>query len=283
MVPGVIFDSGQPENFLQAALTEHSRDAMCLILFAYKSHPAYKLIVAANRDEYYDRSTEPAAFWPECPRLLAGRDLRAGGTWLGITTRGKLAAITNYRDPTANKSDAPSRGNLVYDFLVGQENPSDYIGRVRQKADIYNGMSLILGNKEALYCYSNRGKGIRNVTAGIYGLSNHLLDTPWPKVTRGKEMLQSLLAREKDPTPDAILEILASRSIPEDKYLPDTGVGLEWERLLSPIFVSSQTYGTRCSTIVFIDQANRVTFVEKTFGLHAEDTETTQHQFQIED
>lgn len=255
---------------------------MCLILVARKSHPAYKLIIAANRDEYHDRPTEPAAFWPDRPQLLAGRDLRAGGTWLGITKRGKFAAITNYREGGAKKSSAPSRGNLVHDFLVGQENPSDYIEKVKNEAGFYNGMSLIVGRTEGLFFYSNRDERVRTVRAGIYGLSNHLLDTPWPKVIRGKAMLQRLLAKEEDPTPDAVMEILADRSIPEDKDLPDTGVGIEWERVLSPIFVSSPTYGTRCSTVLFMDQANRVTFVEKTFGLHPEDAKTVRYQFQIQ-
>jgi uncharacterized protein with NRDE domain len=239
---------------------------MCLILVAVRVHPSFKLILAANRDEYHDRPTAKAAFWPEFPELLAGKDLRARGTWVGITTGGRIAAVTNYRDPSFNRSDAPSRGRLVSEFLIGQQRPGEYLERLNQKADIYNGFSLIVGEKEALYVYSNRDKRVRNLSAGIYGLSNHLLDTPWPKVVRGKEALERLLSDRMEPNTDAIFEILENRSIPNDRHLPDTGVGLKWERILSPIFVSSPTYGTRSSNIILIDLEDHVTFVERTFN-----------------
>jgi len=255
---------------------------MCLILLAIQSHPDYKLVIAANRDEFYDRPTAPAVFWDDEPGLLAGRDLRAGGTWLGITTKGRITAITNYRDPSSIKSNAPSRGSLVTDFLKGRQSPVDYLEGLKRDAHEYNGFNLIVGQKHKLYWYSNREEGIRNLSTGIYGVSNRLLDTPWPKVTRGKEKLRELLSAENDPDHEALFSMLADRSAPDDKELPDTGVGLEWERMLSPIFITSPTYGTRSSTLIFIDLNDRVTFIEKTFNSSPDHATTIKHEFRIQ-
>lgn len=255
---------------------------MCLILLAIKSHPAYKLIIAANRDEYYDRPTAAAAFWADIPDVLAGKDLRANGTWLGITRKGRIAAITNYRDPASIKSGSPSRGNLVRDYLSCHKNPGDFLAWLEKNADRYNGFNIIIGDKDNLHWYSNRGKGTRHLAPGIYGLSNHLLDTPWPKVTRGKNFFRKLLSNKKNPAPDALFNILADRTIPDDKSLPDTGVGLEWERILSPIFITSNIYGTRSSTLVMIDMNNRITFIERTFDPTSDHAYTSKHEFLIE-
>jgi uncharacterized protein with NRDE domain len=255
---------------------------MCLILLAIQSHPDYKLVIAANRDEFYDRPTAPAAFWDSEPGLLAGRDLRAGGTWLGITTKGRIAAITNYRDPSSIKSNAPSRGSLVTGFLSGQQTPVDYLEGLKKEAREYNGFNLIVGEKNSLYWYSNRGEGVRSLVAGIYGISNRLLDTPWPKVSRGKKMISTTLHEEKGLSPDALFSMLADRSIPDDKKLPHTGVGLDWERTLSPIFITSPDYGTRSSTLIFIDLNDRVTFIEKTFNASPDHSTTVKHEFRIQ-
>jgi uncharacterized protein with NRDE domain len=255
---------------------------MCLILLAIQSHPAYKLVIAANRDEFYERPTAPAAFWDSEPGLLAGRDLRAGGTWLGITTKGRIAAITNYRDPSSMKNDAPSRGSLVTDFLSGQQSPVDYLDDLKRAAHEYNGFNLIVGKKHELYWYSNREEGIRDLSTGIYGVSNRLLDTPWPKVTRGKKMISTLLYEEKDPSPETFFSMLADRSVPDDNKLPDTGVGLELERMLSPIFITSPDYGTRSSTLLFIDRHDRVIFIEKTFNASPDHSTTVKHEFRIQ-
>jgi uncharacterized protein with NRDE domain len=240
------------------------------------------LILAANRDEYYDRPTAPAAFWEEAPGLLAGRDTRAGGTWLGITTKGRLAAVTNYRDPLSNRTNVPSRGKLASRFLLGRELAVDYLDRLKEKPDDYNGFNLVIGELHKLFWYSNRGGGYRILAPGIYGISNHLLDTPWPKVTRGKEAFQRLISGGKCLYPEAVFDMLSDRSIPDDKTLPDTGVGLEWERILSPLFITSPNYGTRSSTILFIDQENLVTFVERTFNSHPDHAKTVEYEFRIE-
>jgi len=253
---------------------------MCLILFAWKMHETYPLILAANRDEFYERPSAPAAFWADAPDLLAGRDLKAGGTWLGITRNGRLAAITNYRDPASLKKEAPSRGHLVSDYLRGRESPDEYLQRLDPRAGRYNGFSLLVGDRSELFYYSNRGEASR-LAPGIHGMSNHLLDTPWPKVNRGKQTLERLLAGDRNPSPEALLDLLASRSRPPDDQLPDTGVGLEWERILSPLFIESPTYGTRCSTVLLIDRQGVVTFVERVFNGGSEPRVTSRFDFRI--
>ena len=255
---------------------------MCLLLLALKSHPVYKLVIAANRDEYYDRPTAPASFWDDRRDLLAGRDLRAGGTWFGITKKGRIAAVTNYRDPASLKSHAPSRGELVSDFLTGEEKPEEYLAGLDLKAGGYNGFNLIVGTKDQIYWYSNRGDGTHCLVPGIYGVSNHLLDTSWPKVSRGKAALKKLLSDQTGPSPESLFDMLFDRSIPGDDSLPDTGVGLEWERILSPIFISSPNYGTRSSTLLLIDQNDRVTFMERTHISNQDHNKEVVFEFPIE-
>jgi uncharacterized protein with NRDE domain len=254
---------------------------MCLLFIAWKSHPAYELILAANRDEYYDRPTAPAGFWDEAPDLLAGKDLRAGGTWLGITRGGRIAAVTNYRDPASVRPSAPSRGALVTDFLLGRDTPADYLEKLVRSGDRYNGYNLVFGDREALYWYSNRGDDGRRLSAGLYGLSNHLLDTPWPKVERGKQAFRELLERET-ASPKALFRLLQERTPAEDERLPNTGVSREWERVLSPIFITSPVYGTRSSTLIYVTPGGGVTFMERTFNGGVEQPETARFEFRID-
>jgi uncharacterized protein with NRDE domain len=240
---------------------------MCLLILAIQAHPAYKLIIAANRDEFYERHTSPAGFWDKRPHILAGRDLRGRGTWLGITRTGRIGAITNYRDPTSFKPNAPSRGKLVTDFLSGNKDPEAYLREVDLKAKkSYNGFNLVVGMEDRLFWYSNRGHGIQRIARGIHGLSNHLLDTPWPKVSRAKAALERTLRDASHIAPETLLEILLDRTIPQDRSLPDTGVGIELERMLSPIFIAGTDYGTRSSTVILMDHEARVTFLERTHG-----------------
>lgn len=237
---------------------------MCLILFAYKAHPSYSLILAANRDEFYQRPSAVADFWEDAPLVLAGRDLQEGGTWLGIDRAGRFAAITNYRDPASLKNNAPSRGVLVRSYLCGNQSPDAYLEKISRQAQLYNGFNLIAGDRHELYAYSNRGAK-QKLKPGIYGLSNHLLNTPWPKVTRGKKMLTAALAVKGAELESALFALLLDRKIPADDKLPDTGIGLEWERLLSSIFIASPVYGTRSSTILLIGKNGRVRFAEKVY------------------
>jgi uncharacterized protein with NRDE domain len=225
---------------------------MCLLFIAHKSHPLYKLIVAANRDEYYERPTEKAAFWDESPGVLAGRDLRAGGTWLGITRKGKIAAITNYRDPKSINTSAPSRGRLVSDFLSKGKSPLEYLHSISTNANQYNGFNLIVGEKDEIYWYSNRGEGAEMLSPGMYGLSNHLLNTPWPKVNKIKSAFQRLLSKGAEIDTEMIFEILFDKSTPNDNSLPDTGVGLEWERILSPVLSTTVSPLSSASAVPLI-------------------------------
>jgi uncharacterized protein with NRDE domain len=238
---------------------------MCLILFAYRVHPRYELVLAANRDEYYSRPTAPLGFWDEAPDLLAGQDLVAGGTWLGVTRDGRFAAITNYRNHTPVCPDAPSRGPLVSTYLKGREPAWDYLQRLLPRAADYNGFNLLLGDSSALFYYSNRGGDPQLLEPGVYGLSNHLLNTPWPKVERGRQGLATVLDRNAEPDTAALLSLLQNRQQAPDEALPDTGIGLELERAYSPLFIESADYGTRSSTILQVSRQGQVTILEKTW------------------
>jgi uncharacterized protein with NRDE domain len=239
---------------------------MCLILIAYRCHPHYPLLVAANRDEFYDRPTAPLGFWHDIPQILAGRDLKEGGTWLGVTQSGRFAAITNFRDPSRVIADAPSRGCLVSDFLRSIEPPSVYLDQLAPRADLYNGFNLLLGDAERLCYYSNRGGKFQVLPPGLYGLSNHLLDTPWPKIKRARQLLLELLDRQSNLAPDDVLDVLTDCTPAPDSDLPDTGVSLEWERWLSPIFIDAPGYGTLCTTVLQVAKGGRARMVETTWA-----------------
>lgn len=235
---------------------------MCLIAFAYNVHPSYPLILAANRDEFYERPSLAADFWKDHPQVLAGRDLKNGGTWLGITREGKFAAVTNYRDPSSLKSDALSRGKLVSRYLIGMRKPDDYLKNISAQVTQYNGFNLLLGDDNDLFVFSSRGEK-QKLRPGLYGLSNHLLNSPWPKVSRSKKMLKAALNKKGDDLENAMFSLLSDRRIPPDDRLPSTGIGLEWERILSTIFIESPIYGTRSSTVLLMGRNRRVRFVER--------------------
>ena len=257
---------------------------MCLILFSYKRHPDYRLILAANRDEFYKRPTAPLDYWTDHPDVLAGRDLKGSGTWLGVTRTGRIAAITNYREGGASIETAPSRGDLIRNYLTADSAPSQYLSEVRKNGHAYNGFNLIAGDAETLFYTSNRASRIQKLKPGLYGISNHLLDTSWPKVQTGKVHLQGLLNGNEKMDPEKIFEILSDRSMPADDELPDTGVGLQWERILSPIFITSPHYGTRSSSIVLIAASGRMTVMERTYLNTAggiEKGETREYSFTI--
>lgn len=237
---------------------------MCLLVFSYKQHPEYNLILAANRDEEYKRPTRPAQFWSEHSHILAGKDEKAGGTWLGVTKTGTFAALTNYRDPTINKKDAPSRGHLVLDYLKNNGNPADYLQQVHLKAPRYSGFNLLAGMGGALAYYSNQQQEIKPLQAGLYGLSNHLLDTPWPKVTAAKQGLHQLL-KEDTFTIDNLFKLLADERQADEEQLPSTGLSKELEKKVSPIFIKSEGYGTRNSTVLLIKKDGEVTFEERRY------------------
>ncbi len=253
---------------------------MCLVLIALEAHPEYPLIVAANRDEFYDRPTSPAGFWPEHPSLLAGRDLKAGGTWLGIDREARFAAVTNYRQGQRERPAARSRGRLVSDFLSTDIGAFDHLRQAQRNAGLYSGFNLIAGDGGGVFYYSNHDGPIRRLEPGLYGLSNHLLDTPWPKVRSAKTALGALLHQGvSDPT-GALFALLSNRQRPPDDQLPSTGVGPQWEQLLSSAFIASDQYGTRSSTVILVSHAGRVVFVERGFGPGGSTGAVTGFEFQ---
>lgn len=242
---------------------------MCLILFGVDASPDFPLVLAANRDEFYARPTRAMAFWADSPHILAGKDLEAGGTWMAVSRRGRFAALTNYRDPADVRPGAPSRGELVLRVLNHPGSIPDALADIQARALDYNGFNLIAGEAGQVFWYSNRRNKIhrnkiRRVEPGWHGLSNHLLDTPWPKVAGGKAKFRA--AVEKAPMDDTLLfELLADRTQPPDTSLPDTGVGLEWERTLSPLFIRSPGYGTRSSTLMRMTRAGEILVTERTY------------------
>jgi uncharacterized protein with NRDE domain len=229
---------------------------MCLIVFAWQVVPGAPLVAAANRDEFYDRPAAAAGAWPENPKVFGGRDLKGGGSWMGITQEGahgpRFAALTNIRGPQEKRTDAPSRGALVADFLSGDMSAQEYISMIEAGSEAYNGFNLVLGDREQLFWYSNRGAGDqrngKEMAPGIYGISNSLLDVPWPKVLRAKAEFASLLCQGAPE--DAFFEMLADTTRAPDLRLPDTGIALDLERVLSAVCIETAGYGTRTSTVV---------------------------------
>ncbi len=240
---------------------------MCVIYFAYRQHPEFPLILLANRDEFYERPTAKAEFWEDAPQIFAGRDLVHGGTWLGITKTGRFAAVTNYRDPSAERGKI-SRGELVGDFLKNAESVEDYLQKIKNRAADFSGFNLLVGetnaNFQTLGYYSNREDKIKILAPGIYGLSNHLLDTPWRKVQKGKAELSGILRSGKFEN-DKFFEILSDKTLADDAELPDTGIGFEREKLLSAIFIETPIYGTRSSSLVLIDKNFKISLDEHSF------------------
>lgn len=241
---------------------------MCVLFVAYRQHDQFPLVVAANRDEAYGRPALQAHFWEDYPNILAGRDLEQGGTWLGVTRNGKFAALTNFRNPNAPAASQKSRGWIVRDYLDTRLSAQDYLNRLQVEKHLYPGFNIVLSDAGSLWYYSNVEDKPTKLSPGVYGISNHLLDTPWPKVVRGKHALQSSLSGyiEEDVVENNLWGLLADEQQAVDSELPDTGVGLEWERTLSPIFIRSPEYGTRCSTVVMLNSNHRLSFAERTYS-----------------
>lgn len=234
---------------------------MCLILVGWQVHPDFPLVVAANRDEFHRRPTSALSFWTDAPSVLAGRDLEAGGTWLGITRSGRFAAVTNVREPGAPGGKC-SRGALTAGFLRSTASAAAFSHSIDGMD--YAGFNLLLADDDALYYVSNRGGSAKSLPPGIYGLSNHQLDTPWPKLLKARAQFADALAHLPDE--DAFFALLADRSTVADDDLPSTGVPLPWERLLSAIFVQSAEYGTRASTLLLRRQDGSALVHEKSFN-----------------
>ena len=236
---------------------------MCLILFALNQHTEFPLVVIANRDEYYARPTRSAHWWQDSTGIFAGRDLQAQGTWMGINKKGRFAAVTNVREPGMLAPARLSRGNLPREFLAGDEAAETFIDHIKPEADDYAGFNLLIGDSAGLFFYSNRQAEVIEIPAGIHGISNGLFDEAWPKLDSGKQALATVLA--DDPNSHELMKILTDNTIAQDEHLPDTGVTLDFERMLSSRFIRSADYGTRASSVVKFDQQNNISFVEQNY------------------
>jgi len=248
---------------------------MCLIGIAFRAHPKFELVIAANRDEFHDRPSASAATWAEHPQIFGGRDLRQKGSWLAVSTAGRLAAVTNVRRMVPPDPSAPSRGKLVAEFLKGSASAAEFARELAGEAENYSGFNLLLYDGAELR-YLTNAPGFRDeaVTPGVHALSNASLDTPWPKTRRLQQALEAWCA-DKWETPTPLIKALADRTPGADAELPETGVGKSLEKLLSAPFIISPNYGTRCSTAVTMG-SGRIDFIEKRFersGLHAGSTE----------
>ncbi len=253
---------------------------MCLIFVALDCHARYPLIIAANRDEFHTRPTRSATFWDSAPDLIAGRDLQAGGTWLGMTRSGAWAAVTNYREPQRVPPPPRSRGDLVTNYLRGDSKARDYAADVIRRGAEFSGFSLLVGDGRTAVCVSNRDSRIHTIKSRVVGLSNGLFDEPWPKVVRGKNALRAILA-QPEIDPQDLLELLADRTEAAIHELPNTGVGVEREKWLSPAFITGREYGTRSSTVILAESDGDTRFVERTFPVPGDPQPPVDHTFRF--
>lgn len=256
---------------------------MCIAYLALNSHPDWPLLIAANRDEHHKRPSRAAAPWDSHPDIIAGIDLEAGGTWLGITKQGRFGLLTNYREMGRNIMDAPSRGDLVSTYLTTSVNPADYADLINKKAASYNGFNLIVGDLTTASYISNRAPEAapKNLITGRYVVSNHLLDTPWPKAERLRNAFEQLDMDSLARSVRLVFSTLKDTTPAEDSYLPDTGVSLEFERLLSSPFIISPDYGTRCSTVIVVHKSGRALLSEVSYDTAGIETQRHDWPFNI--
>lgn len=252
---------------------------MCLIVIGWHAHPDYPLIVAANRDEHFARPTAPAHWWEDEPKLLAGRDLTGLGTWLGVTRDGRFAALTNYRNPAVQRAHGPSRGVLVRDALTGIAQTRTVLGHVSSVASHYTDFNLFVSDGRSLGIHESAAGRTRMLEPGVYALSNHLLDTPWPKVEVARQRFMAALNGPQ--TDDAFLDLLLDDQPAPDQKLPDTGLSLEWERLMSPVFVRAPGYGTRSSTLLFVRRDGAARLSEWTWDEQKKAAGQVNHEFTV--
>lgn len=255
---------------------------MCLLLAAHRAYAGYRLIVAANRDETHARPTAAAQHWQDQPRILAGRDLEGGGTWLGLNVAGRFATITNVRSGHALRSGPRSRGLLVSDFLLAHDDAPTYAAQLMPQAHAYDGFNLLVWDGDALCWLSNQAAAPRTLNAGLYTLSNAQLDTAWPKTERLRQAFVRVMdAAADDPVPD-LLEVLRDKMRADDDQLPDTGIGRERERWLSSIFIEGEGYGTRCSSVLTIRDDGHVRFHERRYGADTHISGESRYAFELQ-
>lgn len=253
---------------------------MCLIAFAIDQHPDYPFILIGNRDEFYARDTAPLHWWDNHQDVLGGRDLEAGGTWLAMSRQGKIAAVTNYRDPKNEVKGRKSRGGLPVNYLISDQRPQKYLSDLHKSDDIYNGYNLLVGYPDELWHYSNYEEKFNQAESGVFAISNGLLDSPWPKVRKIREGLRERL--EGQIYPEKFLDLLMDREEAPEEILPDTGIGIEWEKKISMACIRLEKYGTNCSTVILIDKNDEVTYYEKTYAVGPKKAGERIEKFRIE-
>lgn len=237
---------------------------MCLIVFSYKNHPRYPFILAANRDELYNRPTRKAGFWKEESSILGGKDLKGGGTWLGVSKDGKIAALTNYRNIKTIKDDAPTRGHIVRDFLSADLSPKSFLEALSEDSSRYNGFNLIAGTTEQLYYFNNQNKEIHEISPGNHVISNAFLNTPWPKTDTALQQFEEVI-KQSEPKEEDFFQVLGNTTRFPYEKLPETGLPEEMEKAVSSVFIKTPGYGTRCSTLLLVDKNRELEFIERSY------------------
>ncbi|MEM0912823.1 MAG: NRDE family protein [Pseudomonadota bacterium] len=256
---------------------------MCILFIAIEQHKDYPLIIAANRDEFHQRPTLASHVWESASHILAGKDELANGTWMGINKFGHIAAITNIRAPGREVENAISRGGLVTDFLDHQPLPQNYHQQIKSSRQRYNGYNLLFGQLTELSVYNNFEDDLQRLTPGVYGLSNAMLNTPWPKLDAGKAELAKYCQQDRPIDFDQLFSLLKNKQPAQDELLPKTGVPIEWEKKLSSIFIQSPEYGTRSSTLLLINNQQHVYWQERTFNATSDEINRVEHTFAIQD
>jgi len=252
---------------------------MCLLVLAWQAHPRYRLVVAANRDEFHERPAAPLARWAPPDEILAGRDLRAGGTWLGLDPARRFGVITNFRDLQPPKPGAPSRGELIPQYLRGGASPQQFLSSLAARAADYSGFNLLLADGDSLWYGCNRARPFaRALRPGVHGLSNEFLDTPWPKLLRVRAGFERWLGEPRG-TGAGLFELLGDRTrVTDDAQLPATGVPREWERVLSAPFVLNAEYGTRAATVVLLGYDGSLCVAERRFDPRGQQSAETEFE-----
>lgn len=238
---------------------------MCLIVFSWQPDTEYPLLVVANRDEFYGRPTLKARYWEDEPNIFAGRDLKAGGSWLGVNKSGRFAAVTNVRERPFEAGDL-SRGELVSGFLKSRQQPLDFLAEIQARGDRYAGFNLLVGDIKGLYYLSNRRSGMKTLEPGVFGLCNSQLNTPWPKLLKTREAISGLLDKNNFVKPETLMAVMQDQQHAPDSALPDTGIGLERERLLSSPFIASEDYGTRNTSVLQFSNDGHLNWYEQTYA-----------------
>lgn len=254
---------------------------MCILFIAKGQRKDYPLIIAANRDEFNNRPTLPSHIWSSHPPIFAGKDLKAGGTWMGVTRSGRIAALTNIRKPDSEDSSARSRGELVVNYLLNQGSEIQHQQQLTQQASQYNGFNLLYGTWQNLYVFNNHSLQNEQLTDGVHGLSNATLNAPWPKVSRGVGAISEYCSSAKTVTEDRLFSLLKDSTVAPDDMLPDTGIDKAWEKRLSPIFIQSEEYGTRSSTLLLIKRDGSASWFERTFDASGKQVDQANALFQF--